>query len=62
MDALRASIGTESKKKPAAASTKVRERAAPSCAQEKNRTLTGSGRAPFNFPASLAGEVLAKRA
>jgi DNA end-binding protein Ku len=35
MDALRASIGTESKKKPAAASTKVRERAAPQAAKRK---------------------------
>jgi len=35
MDALRASIGSESKKKPAAASTKVRERAAPQPAKRK---------------------------
>jgi DNA end-binding protein Ku len=35
MDALRASIGTESKKKPAAASTKTRERAAPAPAKRK---------------------------
>jgi DNA end-binding protein Ku len=35
MDALRASIGSESKKKPAAASTKVRERAAPQAAKRK---------------------------
>jgi len=35
MDALRASIGSESKKKPAAASTKVRERAAPPAAKRK---------------------------
>jgi len=36
MDALRASIGSESKKKPAAASTKVRERAAPQAAKRKS--------------------------
>ena len=35
MDALRASIGSESKKKPAAASTKVRERAAPAAPKRK---------------------------
>jgi DNA end-binding protein Ku len=36
MDALRASIGQESKKKPAAASTKTRERAAPAPAKRKS--------------------------
>lgn len=36
MDALRASIGSESKKKPAAASTKTRERAAPQAAKRKS--------------------------
>jgi len=36
MDALRASIGTEAKKKPAAASTKTRERAAPPAAKRKS--------------------------
>ena len=36
MDALRASIGSESKKKPAAASTKTRERAAPASAKRKS--------------------------
>jgi len=36
MDALRASIGSESKKKPAAASTKLRERAAPQAAKRKS--------------------------
>ena len=35
MDALRASIGSESKKKPAAASTKTRERAAPPVPKRK---------------------------
>ena len=35
MDALRESIGSESKKKPAAASTKTRERAAPQAAKRK---------------------------
>jgi DNA end-binding protein Ku len=36
MDALRASIGQEGKKKPAAASTKTRERAAPAPAKRKS--------------------------
>ncbi len=36
MDALRASIGSESKKKPAAASTKTRERAAPATPKRKS--------------------------
>jgi DNA end-binding protein Ku len=37
MDALRASIGQESKKKPAAASTKTRERAAPAAKRKSAR-------------------------
>jgi DNA end-binding protein Ku len=36
MDALRASIGQEGKKKPAAASTKTRERATPAPAKRKS--------------------------